>query len=59
MHKAKECSKRFELLACRNIFIGPGRPESASCVNIEVRNVRKTVQCRELLQLTKQQAVFV
>lgn len=30
MHKAKECSERFELFACCNVFIGPRRAESAS-----------------------------
>ena len=59
MHKAKGCSERFELLAWSNVFIGPGRSESASRIKVEVRKVRKTVECREFFQLAKQQAVFV
>lgn len=59
MRKAKECPKRFELLACRNICWttthGTGAPYQP---HYRLR-CRKTVQCGKSLALTKPQAVLV
>src|ERR1700746_2733809 len=59
MHESKESTEGFEFLACRNILVLPGGAESAHPIYIEGRQAWESVQDGEILQLTKEQAIFV
>src|SRR6266478_7309699 len=59
MHESKESTERFEFLTRRNILVLPGSAESAHPIYIEVREAWESVQDSEILQLTKEQAIFV
>src|SRR5437660_12919059 len=59
VHKSKECTECFELLAGRNILVLPRGSESAHPIYVEVREAWESVKDSEIFQLTKEQAIFV